>query len=72
MIPCYGSQGAELTTSPFTQIQKRHLAKVSRSQGTNVPHYPLKKAMDILQEKAGFYIRAELYSAIIREGEEEK
>jgi len=32
----------------------------------------LKKAMDRLQEKAGFYIRADLYSAIIREGEEEK
>ncbi len=32
----------------------------------------LKKAMDRLREKAGFYIRADLYSAIIREGEEEK
>ena len=32
----------------------------------------LKKAMDRLQEKAGFYIRADLYSAIIQEGEEEK
>lgn len=30
----------------------------------------LKQAMDKLREKAGFYIRADLYSAIIREGEE--
>ncbi len=32
----------------------------------------LKQAMDRLREKAGFYVRADLYSAIIREGEEEK
>jgi len=32
----------------------------------------LKKAMDRLQEKVGFYLQADLYSAIIREGEEEK
>lgn len=29
----------------------------------------LKQAMDGLREKAGFYIRADFYSAIIREGE---
>ena len=33
---------------------------------------PLKDAMDRLQEKAGFYLQPDLYSAIIREGEEEK
>ncbi|MCG2778290.1 MAG: DUF3368 domain-containing protein [Desulfobacterales bacterium] len=32
----------------------------------------LKQAMDRLREKAGFYVRADLYSAIIREGEEEE
>jgi len=32
----------------------------------------LKQAMDRLREKAGFYARADLYSAIIREWEEEK
>lgn len=32
----------------------------------------LKQAMDRLREKAGFYVRADLYSAIIRKGEEEK
>ena len=32
----------------------------------------LKQAMDRLREKAGFYVRGDLYSAIIREGEEEK
>lgn len=32
----------------------------------------LKQAMDRLREKAGFYVRADLYSAIIREWEEEK
>jgi predicted nucleic acid-binding protein len=32
----------------------------------------LKQAMDRLREKAGFYVRADLYSAIIGEGEEEK
>lgn len=32
----------------------------------------LKEAVDRLQEKAGFYLQADLYSAIIREGEEEK
>lgn len=32
----------------------------------------LEQAMDRLREKAGFYVRADLYSAIIREGEEEK
>jgi hypothetical protein len=32
----------------------------------------LSQAMDRLREKAGFYVRADLYSAIIREGDEEK
>lgn len=32
----------------------------------------LKQAMDRLREKAGFYVREDLSSAIIREGEEEK
>jgi predicted nucleic acid-binding protein len=32
----------------------------------------LKQAMDRLREKAGFYLRADLYSAIMREGGEEK
>lgn len=32
----------------------------------------LKQAMDRLREKAGFYVRADLYSAIMREWEEEK
>lgn len=32
----------------------------------------LKQAMDRLREKAGFYVRADLYSAIIGKGEEEK
>jgi uncharacterized protein len=32
----------------------------------------LKNAMDNLQEKAGFYLQRDLYSAIIREGEGEK
>ncbi len=32
----------------------------------------LKQAMDRLREKAGFYVRADLYSAIIREWDEEE
>ena len=32
----------------------------------------LKQAMDRLREKAGFYVRADLYSVIIREWEEER
>jgi len=32
----------------------------------------LKRAMDRLREKAGFYVRADLYSEIIQEWEEER
>ena len=34
--------------------------------------HSIKKAMDRLQEKAGFYIRTDLYSAIIQEEEKDK